>query len=227
SSQYDKLHLQDEEHDVALKKAWSMLTKNFNIESVLDVGCGTGRGLIWLSTKKPSLNLMGVEPSEGMLNIARQNIPQANLLLATGEQLPFPDNSVDFVMATGIMHHVDFPQKVIKEMFRVSSKAVLISDHNNFAFRGFKARQLRLWLWASGLLNIVTFIKQGFKKQGYSEEDGWWYPYSLLNDFALISSLSSESYIIPTRRCLDKQGNFLLSQSHLAILAIKTPLSLF
>ena len=32
------------------------------------------------------------------------------------------------------MHHVDSPASVIAEMFRVARKAVLISDHNNFAF---------------------------------------------------------------------------------------------
>ena len=80
----------------------------------------------------------------------------------------------------------------------MARKAVLISDHNNFAFGSMKARWLRLWLHASGLLGIATFIKHGFRKQGYSKEDGWWYSYSLFNDYAAITNGYEDVYIIPT-----------------------------
>ena len=156
-----------------------------------------------------------------MLDIARERLPSSRLEVGRGENLPLEKDLVDLSLATGIMHHVDSPSQTIEEMFRVAKKAVLISDHNNFAFRGLKARRLRLWLYASGLLDLATFVKQGFRKQGYSEDDGWWYPYSLFDDFGLISSLSSEQYIIPTRPSNLDRGNLLLSQSHIAILAIK------
>jgi hypothetical protein len=119
------------------------------------------------------------------------------------------------------MHHVDRPANVIGEMFRVARKAVLISDHNNFAFGGSKARRLRLWLHASGLLGAATYVKQGFRKQGYSDGDGWWYPYSLLNDFGQIAGLSAEQYIIPTTAFRTDDTNMLLSLSHMAIVAVK------
>ena len=120
------------------------------------------------------------------------------------------------------MHHADHPRNVICEMFRVARKAVLISDHNVFAIGGKLKRWLRLWLFANGVLRPATFIKQGFRKQGYSEDDGWWYAYSLLNDFGLIGKLSARQYIIPTRRVYKAEpGNLLLGQSHMAILVLK------
>src|SRR5262249_8869715 len=156
-----------------------------------------------------------IDPSEGLLAVARDRLPQARLETGRGEALPLGDDSVDLAVATGIMHHVGHPRGVIEEMFRVAGKAVLISDHNNFALGGPIARRLRLWLHSSGMLGVATFVKQGFRRQGYSEEDGWWYPYSLLNDYGTIASLCSEMYIVPTRPCLARE-NLLLSQSHLA-----------
>jgi SAM-dependent methyltransferase len=155
------------------------------------------------------------------LEIARGRLPQARLVAGRGEKLPLESGSVDLALATGIMHHVDSPSAVIREMFRVAKKAVLISDHNNFAFGGPRARGLRLWLYSLRLLGFATYLKQGFRRQSYSEDDGWYFPYSLLNDYGLISSLSAEVDIIPTRPSSLREGNLLLAQSHMAILAVK------
>jgi ubiquinone/menaquinone biosynthesis C-methylase UbiE len=222
STRYDELHGAEKnlEHIRALEIGWPILER-LEIGSAADVGCGTGRSMAWLEQHGRVPRLVGIDPSQGLLKIAQERLPRARFEVGRGEELPLEDRSVDFALATGIMHHVDHPTDVIREMFRVANKAVLISDHNNFAFGGRKGRQLRLWLYSSGLLGFATFVKQGFKKQGYSEDDGWWYPYSLFNDFGLISSLSTEQYIFPTRPSSSKRGNLLLSQSHIAILAVK------
>ena len=158
--------------------------------------------------------------------LAKSKLPDADLRVGKGEALPMADVSCELVVATGVLHHADHPREVIREMFRVARKAVLISDHNNFAFGSRSARWLRLWLYATHLLAPATFIKQGFRKQGYSADDGWWYPYSLLNDYGLIGSLSTRQFIIPTRPSYSLEPwNFLLAQSHMAILAVKNPAS--
>ena len=175
-----------------------------------------------VSRHAPDVQLSGVELSSELLAIAKSKLPEANLRAENGEALSAADGSCDLVFATGVMHHADHPRDIIREMFRVARKAVLISDHNNFAFGSRLAIWLRLWLYASQLLDVATFIKQGFRKQGYSADDGWWYPYSLLNDFGLIGTLSARQYIIPTRPVYHLEpGNFLLAQSHMVILAVK------
>jgi ubiquinone/menaquinone biosynthesis C-methylase UbiE len=193
AEKYDQLHGGDDSHEhiFALERSWPILSRS-QPESAVDVGCGTGRSLAWMQKNHDrSLDLIGVDPSDGLLKLARERLDGVEFVSGSGEDLPLEDESVDLAVATGIMHHVDSPEGVIREMFRVAKKAVLISDHNNFAFRGARSRKLRLWLHASGVLDFATYVKQGFRKQGYSEDDGWWYPYSLLNDFGLISSLSA------------------------------------
>jgi ubiquinone/menaquinone biosynthesis C-methylase UbiE len=223
AASYEMLHGddRDREHIRALERSWIIL-ESLSIKSALDVGCGTGRALRWLYDKRPSVSLFGIDPSSGLLDIARRALPNANLQIGSGERLPFPDDHFDIVIATGIMHHVDQPSIVINEMFRVAKRAVLISDHNNFAFGGRFSRRARLLLRSVGLLQFATYIKQGFRRQGYSADDGWWYPYSLFESYADITMHSQELYIIPTRQAnLESLGNLILTQSHFAILAFK------
>ena len=218
---YDNLHGGNEPaHTAAFEIGWPLLGSG--IKSVLDVGCGTGRGLSWLAQMDPSLELHGIEPSESMLSIARTKLASVDLRVGSGEQLPFSDASIDVVSAAGIMHHVDDPTRVITEMFRVSRRAVLISDHNNYAFGGTMAQKLRIGLKTLGMLRTVNYFRQGFNHKGYSKEDGWWYPYSLFDNYADIAKRSSRLYLFPTRPAVGAQGNILFSQGHFAVVAIKS-----
>jgi SAM-dependent methyltransferase len=168
------------------------------------------------------MQLFGIDPSQGLLDLARKTIPEATLQQGSGENLPLADNSVDLVIATGIMHHVDNPSLVVAEMFRVTRKAIIISDHNNFAFGNLAIRRIRMALYTCGLLTLATYLKQGFRKQGYSEDDGWWYPYSLFNNHGDIARFSDAWYLIPTRTPnTDRMNNLLFTQSHLAVFAFK------
>lgn len=220
ADEYDDLHSisSNPEHTKAMELGWPLFGK---IASVLDVGSGTGRSLQWLKDREGDLSLFGIEPSQGLLDISRQKLPDADLRQGFGESLPYSDDSIDVSIATAIMHHAENPAKVISEMFRVSRKGILISDHNNYAFGGNFARRVRMGLKMCGLLDAATFVKQGFKKQGYSEGDGWWYPYSLFDNYSQIAALSKAIYVIPTRAASPGLNNMLLAQSHVAILALK------
>lgn len=222
---YDDLHGDDSEHIVAMERGWPLVAALAGAApaSALEVGCGTGRSLAWIAERAPGARLSGIEPSEALLDRARTRLPEADLRAGFGEKLPFGDDAFDFVMATAVLHHVEDPDAVIREMFRVSRRFVLISDHNNFAFGSRRALFLRLGLYAARVLPFATYVKQGFNRQGYSEGDGWWYPYSLLNSFAEIIKNSEEYYIFPTRRPKPRKLPFFLTHSHVAVLSIKDP----
>lgn len=221
ASQYDRDHGHHPEHDSAVIESLNYFDHQ-KISSVLDLGCGTGRVLGIVSERLPDCKLTGVDPSESLMEVAKQKLPDADFVVGAGESLSFPDNSFDVVFATGIMHHVDNPEKVIREMYRISRYGVVISDHNNFAFGRPLVRKIRLVLYALNLLGLACYIKQGFRKQGYSDNDGWWYPYSLFNNYGLISELSEKLLILPTRKVnTDEQRNLLICQSHIAIIGWK------
>ena len=219
ADQYDELHGHEPEHILALETTLDFV-KELSPDSLLDVGCGTGMGLQWYAGMLDGVDLIGVDPSEQLLKVAANKVPRAKFHQGFGEKLPLADDSVDIAVATGILHHVDDPKATISEMFRVARKAVVISDNNNYAFSGVSFRRVRLLLFSLGLLNAATFVKQGFRRRGYSDEVGWWYPYSLSNDFDVIAKKSKKFFIFPTRRPnTEAYGLLILSHSHIGVIA--------
>jgi ubiquinone/menaquinone biosynthesis C-methylase UbiE len=87
--------------------------------TVLDVGCGTGRLLRAASTYWPQARLIGVDPADGMIEVARKLNPAATFLSGTSEALPLPDNSVDLALSTLSFHHWHDQAAGVREIARV------------------------------------------------------------------------------------------------------------
>jgi len=100
---------------------------------LLDLGCGTGRLLEDLRRRLPEAELVGVDPSEGMLAVARQRLtgePGVRLEVATAARLPLPDASVDVVTTTMSFHHWEEQDASLREVVRVLAPGgrLLIAD---------------------------------------------------------------------------------------------------
>jgi len=90
------------------RKAVRMLLSEGPSE-VLDVATGTADFAIEAARKAPSLNVVGVDISAGMLDIGRKKVSRAgqdgrvDLVLGDGESLPFEDGRLDaFTVAFGV-----------------------------------------------------------------------------------------------------------------------------
>jgi ubiquinone/menaquinone biosynthesis C-methylase UbiE len=70
--------------------------------SAMEVGCGTG---YWLRVSAGHGFLAGVEPSSRMLERARAAAPEARLVRARAEELPWRDASFDRVFCINALHH--------------------------------------------------------------------------------------------------------------------------
>jgi hypothetical protein len=64
AADYDNLHnaQTNPEHTRAMELGWPLFGA---VSSVLDVGSGTGRSLIWLHKQNMALKLLGIEPIAG------------------------------------------------------------------------------------------------------------------------------------------------------------------
>jgi len=77
---------------------------------------------IEIANRAPELKVYGIDLSEAMVNIARKhirNVENVQCELCNASELPFEDNSVDFVVSTGSLHHWREPVKVFNECHRV------------------------------------------------------------------------------------------------------------
>ena len=87
--------------------------------SILDVGCGTGKLLRRATTNWPEAQLIGVDPANGMIEMAKRLTPNATFFTGMAEALPLEDASVDLALSTSSFHHWQDQAAGIREIARV------------------------------------------------------------------------------------------------------------
>jgi len=94
------------------------------VQSILEIGCGTG---IDLRLFPDSFQLHGIDLNEHALEIAREKVSNVNFQKGDIAKLPFEDSSIDFVFTHGLMNYLDddILKKGISEMFRVSKRWIM------------------------------------------------------------------------------------------------------
>ena len=80
---------------------------------ILDVGCGSGRDLLWM--KKRGFEVIGFERSEGLAELARKNA-DCEVIEGDFETYDFSSIFVDGVMLVGALVHV--PHERFSEVFK-------------------------------------------------------------------------------------------------------------
>jgi len=90
-------------------------------ERVLDLGCGNGRLLEFLKDKQ--VDYVGADISNQLLDIARQRYPANQFVLIDGLNLPFPDNSFDWIFSIAVLQHV--PSLELRKIFLKETRRVL------------------------------------------------------------------------------------------------------
>jgi ubiquinone/menaquinone biosynthesis C-methylase UbiE len=87
-------------------------------ERVLEIGCGTGCDLLQFA--KHGAEAFGIDVTQKHLELARQRVAgRAEVRFGDATSIPFPDAYFDFVYSHGVLHHVDRPAAVVKEILRV------------------------------------------------------------------------------------------------------------
>ncbi len=90
-------------------------------KSVLEVGCGAAVDLARFA--RGGAQATGVDLSASAIELARANFAQQGLdgrfEVADGEQLPFADDSFEFVYAHGVVQYTASPQRLVDECRRV------------------------------------------------------------------------------------------------------------
>ena len=118
SKRYERSKWQFLHFDRVHRIAFSLASRFGEPGAVLDVGCGTGRLLRAAHDRWPNARLLGVDPSEGMVQAGRALTP-AEIHLAGAEEIPLPDRSVDLAFSTIAFHHWTDAARGLREVARV------------------------------------------------------------------------------------------------------------
>jgi demethylmenaquinone methyltransferase/2-methoxy-6-polyprenyl-1,4-benzoquinol methylase len=91
----------------------------------LDVACGTG-----FLTRHLRGEVVGLDQSERMLRIAREQAPHARFVHGDALLLPFQDNAFDRIFASYFYCHLEEPDRVafLTEARRVASELVIVGS---------------------------------------------------------------------------------------------------
>jgi SAM-dependent methyltransferase len=90
---------------------------------ILDLGAGPGLLSLELVRLSPHVEVLGVDPSPGMVALAkrlcRRMKDRVRFLVGEAYHLPFPPSSFELVVSVGVLHHLlDLP-RALKEVRRV------------------------------------------------------------------------------------------------------------
>jgi ubiquinone/menaquinone biosynthesis C-methylase UbiE/uncharacterized protein YbaR (Trm112 family) len=129
--------------------------KNMVTDSwLLDIGCAEGRSTF--NFLNQDINVIGFDVSKPLVRQAINRYQSGNykaratFFLADANKLPFKNNSFDYVLIYGVLHHVPNPTSTCKEAARVLklSGKYFGSENNHSLFRAiFDFMQKRIPLW--------------------------------------------------------------------------------
>jgi ubiquinone/menaquinone biosynthesis C-methylase UbiE len=87
---------------------------------IIDLDCGTGRFSDLLATHF-DVQVIGIEPSEKMIEQARRKLTIGNVSYRQGwaEAIPLPHGCADLVFMSNIYHHLSDPDAAARECHRV------------------------------------------------------------------------------------------------------------
>lgn len=107
---------------------------------LLDVACGPGQLL--MAARPYQLELYGVDIADVAIDICKNRLPEANVLTANAEHLPFDDEMFDYVTCLGSLERFLDRKATLLEQYRVGKKGTLycfmVRNRNNVKWKFFK-----------------------------------------------------------------------------------------
>ena len=79
---------------------------------VLDLGTGTGSVAQLVAQRYPGADVLGVDLSPKMIEVAREKVPEARFEVADGKRLPYGDASFDLVTLGNVIPFFDELERV-------------------------------------------------------------------------------------------------------------------
>ncbi len=124
--QADHLRALDRLVRMEVPRVVALSIDGITVESVLDIGTGTGVFAEAFATQ--GLAVTGIDVNAELLGVARQTVPTAQFKQAPVEQIPFADRSFDLAFLGHVLHEADDPVAALKEAHRVARRRVAILE---------------------------------------------------------------------------------------------------
>lgn len=165
------------------KKFFKKILDNYEINSVLEVGCNIGGNLLVISQINPKVKITAIEPNRKAAALARENLPRATILEKSIFDTSFTDR-FDLVFTCGVLIHIanDDLEKALTKIYNASKKYILAIEYYSdkrtlMPYRGlsdalFKRPYDKEY---SSLFPGIKIIREGFlnRSQGFDNCKFW------------------------------------------------------
>jgi SAM-dependent methyltransferase len=132
--------------------------------TVIDIGCGSGRWIKYLGGRYKKI--VGLDPSKAIFaadKLLGKN-DNAELVMASTDNIPYPDGYFDFAYSLGVLHHIpDTKKALIDSVKKIKNGGYfLVYLYYKFENRPFF---FRFFYWLSNLLRrVVSKLPHRLKK---------------------------------------------------------------
>ncbi|MDQ6842814.1 MAG: class I SAM-dependent methyltransferase [Bacteroidota bacterium] len=130
----------------------------------IDIGCGTGRWTKYLSSQAGFIE--AVDPSNAIFAADKllSEVKNVRLTKASVDTLPFADETFDFAMSVGVLHHIPDTKQAMQDCVKKVKKGgyFYVYLYYNLDKRGFLFKQL--FKLSDRLRNIISKMPGGLKK---------------------------------------------------------------
>lgn len=136
-------------------------------DKILDIGCGKGFLLFDFTKVVPGIEVTGIDISDYAIENSKEEI-RDRLQVGNATELPFPDNSFDFVYSLNALHnlHCYDLDKALREMQRVSrkNKYLCVESYRNEVEKA----NLLYWQVTCEAFNTPEEWEWWFRQTGYT-----------------------------------------------------------
>lgn len=132
--------------------------------TVLDVGCGSGRwSLYWVDKVK---SIEAIDPSLAVLTAANLTHGLSNIRIskASVDNIPFDDETFDFVMSIGVLHHIPDTAKALEEITKKCKIGGYVYVYLYYALDNRGVFYRFLFSISNGVRFLISKLPHFFKK---------------------------------------------------------------
>jgi ubiquinone/menaquinone biosynthesis C-methylase UbiE len=115
--------------------ALNQLFSDIKFQKLYDAGCGEGYIADHILSRYPNADIYASDISGSKIAEAKNRVPNVNFSVQSIYQTDFPDHTFDFVIASEVLEHLEFPEKALEEVLRISNKYILVSVPNEPVWR--------------------------------------------------------------------------------------------
>jgi ubiquinone/menaquinone biosynthesis C-methylase UbiE len=154
-------------------------SRGFHKGRILDLGCGFGGTAIFIAQRFPDTEVVGIDLSEPLLQMANSNARLAELYERVkfdkedAQQIPYEDDSFDVVINVGVVHLVENPIEMLNEIERVlvPDGSLFIADLRR-SWAGIIEKEIKSSLTLNEAREL--FGKSELREGKFSSSFLWW-----------------------------------------------------